>query len=46
MRRKEKGTGIYQDYIIISPEGIKVHFILVDVRYDFDEDTSDRYGER
>jgi alkaline phosphatase D len=34
-RRMDKDSGIYQDYIISTRDGVKVHFILLDVRYDF-----------
>lgn len=44
-RRLEKGTGIYQDYII-NENGIKVHVILLDIRYDFDRSTNNRLGWR
>ena len=42
-RRLEKGTGIYQDYII-NEDGVKVHLILLDVRYDFNKTINDRFG--
>ena len=35
-RRNEKDTGIFQDYVIITKDQIKVHIVLVDVRFDFD----------
>lgn len=41
----EKGTGIYQDYIIKTSEEIKVHIVLLDIRYDFDRKTNDRFGK-
>ena len=44
-RRRESDKGIYQDYTIVTPDGIKVHFILLDIRFDFDPDTRDRLGE-
>lgn len=44
-RRLDSENGIYQDYVIRTPDGVKVHFILVDVRHDYDEDTADRFGE-
>lgn len=34
-RRLEEGTGIFQDYVI-TQEGLKIHTILVDVRYSYD----------
>lgn len=43
-RRLQKKTGLYQDYII-NKEGIKVHVILIDVRYDYNKTSSDRFGE-
>lgn len=43
-RRRENGTGIYQDYVIVTSDGIKVHYILLDVRYDFDSLAKDRFG--
>lgn len=43
-RRLERNTGIFQDYIINSTDGIKVHVILLDVRYDFNSTTKDRFG--
>ena len=45
-RRVERDTGIYQDYVIITPDKIKVHYILLDVRFDFDPDSRDRLGAR
>lgn len=44
-RRLDRDHGIYQDYVIKSTDGVKVHIILLDVRYEFDPDTKDRYGE-
>ncbi|CDW89877.1 UNKNOWN [Stylonychia lemnae] len=45
-RRLEIDTGIYQDYVYFdNEENIKIHLILVDIRYDFDEKTQDRFGE-
>ncbi len=44
-RRLERDRGIYQDYIIKTPDGIKVHFIMLDIRFDFDFDTKDRIGK-
>lgn len=32
-RRVESDRGIYQDYVIYTKEGIKVHMILLDVRF-------------
>ena len=43
-RRLERGTGIYQDYVVTSQDGVKVHFILLDVRFDYDEEHHDRFG--
>ncbi len=43
-RRLENGTGIFQDYIV-NQEGVKIHIILVDVRYNFDKKTRERYGD-
>jgi alkaline phosphatase D len=34
-RRKENNTGIFQDYVLTTQDGLKVHFILLDVRFDF-----------
>eukprot|EP00347_Sterkiella_histriomuscorum_P018200 403346407 len=42
-RRLEKGTGIYQDYFYYQ-DGIKVHVILLDIRYHFDKKTKERLG--
>ena len=44
-RRTEKNTGIYQDYVIMTQDKVKVHIVLVDVRYDFDPAAKDRFGE-
>ena len=43
-RRLEKGTGIFQDYEV-RLNGVKVHLILIDVRYDFDKPARDRFGQ-
>jgi hypothetical protein len=45
-RYLDKDSPIYQDYVIMSPDGIKIHFVLLDVRYDFDMKTKDRFGDR
>jgi len=45
LRRTEKDTAIYQDYVIMTPDKVKVHIILVDVRFDFDPATKDRFGD-
>lgn len=42
-RRNENDTGIYQDYVV-NYEDVKVHIILLDVRYDFDNSDNDRLG--
>ena len=39
----ENETGIYQDYILYHDD-LKIHVILIDVRWDFDEKTHDRFG--
>lgn len=36
------GRGIYQDYLIVQ-DGITLHIILLDVRYDYSD--SDRLGD-
>jgi len=36
-RRLETDSGIYQDYIMTTEDGVKVHLILLDVRFDFNE---------
>lgn len=41
----ERDRGIYQDYIIKTTDGIKVHFIMLDIRFDFNATTKDRIGE-
>ena len=44
-RRLEVERGIYQDYVIVSDSGIKVHVILLDVRFHHNEDyIGDRLG--
>jgi hypothetical protein len=42
IRRREKHRGIYQDYVIYH-EGIKVHIVLLDVRFHYNQDLQ---GER
>ena len=37
-RRQEKHRGIYQDYIVMAHDDIKVHIILLDVRFHYSED--------
>jgi alkaline phosphatase D len=44
-RRLERDRGIYQDYLIKTPDGIKVHFIMLDVRFDYNSSSKDRIGE-
>jgi alkaline phosphatase D len=41
--RREPGRGIYQDYMI-ERDGVRVHIVLLDVRYDYDEERNDRLG--
>lgn len=44
LRRTESHRGIYQDYIVFH-QGIKVHVIMIDVRFHYKEDESeDRLG--
>lgn len=43
-RRKEKHTGIFQDYII-QKNDIKVHVILPDLRYNYNKTSNERFGE-
>ena len=42
-RRLENGTGIFQDYMI-NYDGLKIHVVLMDVRFDYDPKTNDRLG--
>eukprot|EP00347_Sterkiella_histriomuscorum_P000818 403374396 len=47
-RRHEKNTGLYQDYMIdqmIDGVSAKIHIIILDVRYDYDPITNDRFGD-
>lgn len=45
-RRLNNERGLYQDYVMITREGIKVHVILLDVRFHHNEDfKGDRLGE-
>jgi alkaline phosphatase D len=39
--RSEKSKGIYQDFVIILGD-IKVHIVLLDVRFNFDRKTNTR----
>ena len=43
-RRLDKDSPLHQDYVILTPEGLKVHFLLLDIRYAFDPETLDRFG--
>ena len=43
-RRLAKNSPIYQDYII-NHNGIKVHIILLDNRFEYDVTTKDRLGD-
>lgn len=45
-RYLDKDSPIHQDYIITTPDQVKVHLVLLDVRYDFDPVTKDRLGEK
>jgi alkaline phosphatase D len=46
-RRLERDRGIYQDYVVYTDDGIKVHIILLDVRFHYNEDAiGDRLGKR
>lgn len=45
-RRLEKGTGLYQDYLLTLLDGTRVHLIVLDVRYDYEVITKDRLGAR
>ena len=46
-RRLERDRGIYQDYVVYTDDGIKVHIILLDVRFHYNEDAiGDRFGKR
>lgn len=42
-RRNEKDSPIHQDYII-QKDGVSIHIILLDNRYEFDFETNDRLG--
>ena len=42
--RRVDGRGLYQDYIITTPEGLRVQLILLDVRFAYDAMTDDRLG--
>jgi alkaline phosphatase D len=45
-RRLNNERGLYQDYVTYTREGIKVHIILLDVRFHHNEDfMGDRLGE-
>ncbi|CDW81812.1 UNKNOWN [Stylonychia lemnae] len=44
-RRIQNDTGIFQDYVV-KYENISVHIILLDLRYDFDKQGKDRFGEK
>jgi alkaline phosphatase D len=44
-RYLDKDSPIHQDYVIITPDKIKIHLLLVDVRYEFDRHTRERFGE-
>ena len=37
-RRLETDRGIYQDYVTYTKEGLKLHIILLDVRFHHNED--------
>jgi len=44
-RRTSTQRGLYQDYIVYTGEGLKVHIILLDVRFHHNEDfPGDRLG--
>lgn len=42
--RRLEGRGLYQDYIITTPDGLRVQLILLDVRFAYDTVTDDRLG--
>lgn len=45
-RRLNNERGLYQDYVMYTREGIRVHVILLDVRFHHNEDfKGDRLGE-
>lgn len=44
-RRLNKERGLYQDYVMKTEDGIKVHIVLLDVRFHHNEDFhGDRLG--
>jgi hypothetical protein len=43
----ESERGIYQDYVVFTKDGLKVHMIMLDVRFHHNEDfKDDRLGYR
>ena len=45
VRRLDKNSAIHQDYII-NHNGMKIHILLLDNRFDFNRKSNDRLGER
>eukprot|EP00347_Sterkiella_histriomuscorum_P002368 403368424 len=43
-RRLQNNTGLFQDYIIIK-ENLKIHIILLDLRYNYNKTSGDRFGK-
>ena len=44
-RYLDKDSGVYQDYITMVGD-LKIHIVLLDIRYDFDRSLNDRLGVR
>lgn len=36
VRRMDRDHGIFEDYVVRTIDGIKIHIILIDVRYEYD----------
>lgn len=45
-RYLDTDSPIHQDYVIRTLDNIKIHYILLDIRYEFNMDTLDRFGDR